>query len=180
MPLRMVAAGTPCADDLSRYKTVEESPYKSIEEIEFAPTLNWAKLKWFDDLKWSSLSNESEVRKKQMADVKWFADLMTAPSFKNLGKKLIYTAECDPLRDEGEDYGRKLVEAGNEVTIKRFDGVPHAFMHMDAGTNVSFFRIIYRKSFDFSLTRFLLALPQARDYIEMLSEAIRNSLVVDI
>ena len=80
------------------------------------------------------MSKDSEVRKKQVEDVKWFADLMTAPSFKNLGKTVIYTAECDPLRDEGEAYGRKLVEAGNEVTMKRFEGVPHPFMHMDAGT----------------------------------------------
>ena len=148
--------------------------------MEFAPTLNWAKLQWFDDLKWSSLSKEPEARKKQIADAKWFADLMTAPSFKNLRKTLIYTAECDPLRDEGEAYGRKLIEAGNEVTMKRFEGVPHAFTHMDAGRTFSFIQILYSESFESSLTRFLLALPQARHYIEMLSEAIRNSLVVEV
>jgi acetyl esterase/lipase len=126
-----------------------------MQEMEFAPTLNWAKLKWFDDLKWSSLSKEPEVIKKQMADVKWFADLMTALTFKDLGKTVIYTAECDPLRDEGEAYGRKLIEAGNEVTMKRFEGVPHAFMHMDAGRTFSSFRVLYRKYFDSSLTRFL-------------------------
>jgi len=155
IPLQLVAAGTPCVDDLSRYKTAKESPYKSMQEMEFAPTLNWAKLKWFDNLKWSSLSKEPEVIKKQMADVKWFADLMTAPTFKDLGKTVIYTAECDPLRDEGEAYGRKLIEAGNEVTMKRFEGVPHAFMHMDAGRTFSSFRVLYRKYFNSSLTRFL-------------------------
>jgi acetyl esterase/lipase len=133
IPLRLVAVGTPTVDDLSKYKTAQESPYKSMQEMEFAPMLNWTKLKWFDDLKWSSLSKDPEVRKKQMEDVKWFADLMTAPSFRNLGKTVIYTADCDPLRDEGEAYGRKLVEAGNEVTLKRFEGVPHHFMRMDAG-----------------------------------------------
>jgi acetyl esterase/lipase len=46
---------------------------------------------------------------------------------------VIYTAECDPLRDEGEAYARRLVEAGNEVILKRFKGVPHPFMHMDNG-----------------------------------------------
>lgn len=91
-----------------------------------------------------------------MEDVKWFADLMTAPSFKNLGKTVIYTAGCDPLRDEGEAYGRRLMEAGIEVTMKWFEGVPHHFMHMDA------------------------ALPQGKRYIEMLSEEIRNSLVVEV
>ena len=136
IPLRLTAVGTPIVDDLSRYETAQQNPYKSMQEMEFAPTLNWARLKWFDVLKWSSLSKEPEVRKKQMEDVKWFADLMTAPNFKHLGKTVIYTAGCDPLRDEGEAYGRKLVEAGNEVTFKRFEGVPHPFMHMDAGTSI--------------------------------------------
>jgi acetyl esterase/lipase len=133
IPLRLVAVGTPPVDDLSKYENAQGSPYKSIQEMEFAPTLNWARLKWFDNLKWSSLSKDPEVKKKQMEDVQWFADLMAAPSFKHLGKTVIYTAECDPLRDEGEAYGRRLVEAGNEVTMKRFEGVPHPFMHMDAG-----------------------------------------------
>lgn len=136
MPLRLVVVGTPLIDDLRKYKTAQESPYKSIQEMEFAPILNWARLKWLDELRWSSLSRETEVRKKQVDDVKWYADLMTAPSFKNLCRTVILTAGCDPLRDEGEAYGRKLVEAGNEVTLKRFDGVPHAFMHMDAGKSL--------------------------------------------
>jgi acetyl esterase/lipase len=72
---------------------------------------------------------------------------MTAPSFKHLGKTVIYTAGCDPLKDEGEAYGRKLVEAGNEVTMKRFEGVPHPFMHMDAGTFVPFLDADYCKRY---------------------------------
>jgi acetyl esterase/lipase len=103
-------------------------------------------------LKWSSLSKHPEDRNKQTEDVKWFADLMTAPSFKNLGKTVIYTAECDPLRDEGEAYGRRLVEAGNEVTIKWFEGVPHRFMHMDVGV---FFSTLAAECFEAMLTRFL-------------------------
>ena len=42
----------------------------------------------------------------------------------------VATAECDPLRDEGEAYGQKLVEAGVRVTMRRYNGVPHPFMHM--------------------------------------------------
>jgi acetyl esterase/lipase len=60
-----------------------------------------------------------------------FANLFKADDFTNLAKTLIYTAGADPLRDEGEAYGMKLVEHGNEVTMKRFPGVPHPFMHMD-------------------------------------------------
>jgi acetyl esterase/lipase len=103
-------------------------------------------------LKWSSLSKHPEERNKQTEDVKWFADLMTAPSFKNLGKTVIYTAGCDSLRDEGEAYGRRLVEAGIEVTMKRFEGVPHHFMHMDAGM---FFSTLAAECFEAMLTRSL-------------------------
>lgn len=133
IPLKLIAVGTPTIDDLSKYSSAQESPYKSMQELEFAPTLNWARLKWFDVLKWSSLSNEPEERARQVKDVSWFADLMSAPSFRDLGKTVIYTAGCDPLRDEGEAYAKKLVEHGNEVTLKRFEGVPHPFMHMDEG-----------------------------------------------
>jgi acetyl esterase/lipase len=68
-----------------------------------------------------------------MRDVSWFADLMKAPNFDGLPKTVIYTAGCDPLRDEGEAYARRLVEGGCEVTVRRFLGVPHPFMHMDGG-----------------------------------------------
>jgi len=55
------------------------------------------------------------------------------------------------LRDEGEAYGRKLVKAGNEVTMKRFGGVPHPFMHMDAGM---YFSVPTTDCFQAMLTRF--------------------------
>ncbi len=42
----------------------------------------------------------------------------------------VATASCDPLRDEGEGYARKLVENGVQVTVRRYTGVPHPFMHM--------------------------------------------------
>lgn len=32
-------------------------------------------------------------------------------------------------RDEGEFYGEMLRKAGNQVTMKRYAGVPHAFAH---------------------------------------------------
>ncbi|GAA3585775.1 alpha/beta hydrolase [Nonomuraea rosea] len=41
---------------------------------------------------------------------------------------LIVTAECDPLRDEGEQYGRRLTEAGVEATVSRYEGANHGFV----------------------------------------------------
>ncbi|MGZ3645956.1 MAG: alpha/beta hydrolase [Ktedonobacteraceae bacterium] len=45
---------------------------------------------------------------------------------------LIITAECDPLRDGGELYGKRLQEAGVPAIISRYDGMIHSFMHFGA------------------------------------------------
>jgi acetyl esterase len=41
---------------------------------------------------------------------------------------LIVTAECDPLRDEGEHYGKKLIQAGTPATIHRYESAGHGFV----------------------------------------------------
>ncbi|MDQ4491778.1 alpha/beta hydrolase [Sinomonas sp. ASV486] len=41
---------------------------------------------------------------------------------------LILTAEFDPLRDEGELYGRRLAEAGVDATVTRYAGANHGFV----------------------------------------------------
>ncbi|MER6978209.1 alpha/beta hydrolase [Streptomyces carpinensis] len=41
---------------------------------------------------------------------------------------LIVTGEYDPLRDEGELYGRRLREAGVEATVSRYEGAGHGFV----------------------------------------------------
>jgi acetyl esterase len=45
---------------------------------------------------------------------------------------LVITAEADLLRDEGEDYGRKLRAAGVDVTAVRYEGVFGDFMLLNA------------------------------------------------
>jgi acetyl esterase/lipase len=133
IPLKLVAVGTPTVDDISKYNVASEAPWPSMQDMQHAPTLNWTRLKWFDNLKWRSIAPEGPERDSQLAEVKWYANILDAPNFTNLPKTVIYTAGCDPLRDEGEAYAQRLIAGGNEVIQKRFAGVPHPFMHMDKG-----------------------------------------------
>lgn len=39
--LKLIAAGTPTIDDISKYESAADSPFESMQENEHAPTLNW-------------------------------------------------------------------------------------------------------------------------------------------
>lgn len=53
---------------------------------------------------------------------------LLAEDLSNQPKTLIITAEYDPLRDEGEAYGRKLAKWGNVVEVYRMKDALHGFI----------------------------------------------------
>lgn len=58
--------------------------------------------------------------------------MATLDELKDLPPALVITGENDVLRDEGEEYARKLDEAGCPVIAVRFNGVIHDFMMLNA------------------------------------------------
>jgi acetyl esterase len=64
---------------------------------------------------------------------KWISPLeATLDELKDLPPTLIQVAENDILRDQGEAYGRKLNEAGVNVTTIRYNGMIHDFGLLNA------------------------------------------------
>ncbi|MFJ2503977.1 alpha/beta hydrolase [Microbacterium sp. NPDC087592] len=78
---------------------------------------------WF----WDCYLPDVEARKDVTASP------LRAPisELEGLPETLLIVDENDVLRDEGEAYGRKLIEAGVRTTLVRYDGTIHDFMMLN-------------------------------------------------
>jgi len=90
----------------------------SIQENANAPLLGEREMKWF----WGHYIDGSKLTAKDPGVSPLFA-----ANFAGLPPAFVSTAEFDPLRDEGEDYAKKLQAAGVSVECKRYNGVFHGF-----------------------------------------------------
>ena len=84
-----------------------------------------------DDMSWfmNHYLNSDTDKKNPLASPLQSANLRGLPP------ALVITGEYDPLRDEGETYGKRLKEAGVAVTISRYNGVIHGFLSLEPLTD---------------------------------------------
>jgi len=94
----------------------ETESYKQFGEKRFLTT---PLMKWMYDLYTPDQQERKEIYASPLR--------ATVEQLKGLPPALIQVAESDILRDEGEAYGRKLDEAGVEVTTVRYNGMIHDF-----------------------------------------------------
>lgn len=94
----------------------ETETYKQFGEDRFLTT---SLMKWMYDNYTSDLAEREEI---YASPINASLELL-----KNFPPTLIQVAEADVLRDEGEAFGRKLDEAGVEVTTVRYNGMIHDF-----------------------------------------------------
>jgi len=98
----------------------DESPYRSMGELGHDYLLTSKKIRDYIEL---------YLTRPEDYENPYFAPLL-ASDLSNQPSTLILTAEYDPLRDEGEAYGERLGEAGNDVTVFRIPDALHGFFNL--------------------------------------------------
>lgn len=126
IPLKLCLATVPPSTDSLTYKFYTDSPYPSYHEFNRAPVLGWKRLQYFGRY---AMPQDKMAELRKLWPDWWFAPIR-APNWSGLCDTFIRTAEVDPLRDEGEAYGMKLIAGGTKVTMKRYLGSPHTFMYL--------------------------------------------------
>ena len=94
----------------------------SIEENAHAPVLTKSVMLWFGDNYMGKNGDRSAISASPIR--------ASDDALKRMPPAIVITAEYDPLRDEGEAYGKRLVENGVSATITRYNGAFHSFFNM--------------------------------------------------
>ena len=94
----------------------ETASYREFAEEHF---LTRALMDWFAD----HYVPSAEDRTTPDASPAFITDLSGLPP------ALVITAECDPLRDEGEAYAERMRDHGVPVTLTRYEGMIHPFVN---------------------------------------------------
>jgi acetyl esterase len=109
----------------SMYYPVTDAAQDTDSYLEFAdgPFLTAKGMAWFWDCYLPDEARRGEITASPLqADIDQLAGLPEA---------LVIVDENDVLRDEGEAYGRKLIEAGVRTTCVRYNGIIHDFMMLN-------------------------------------------------
>lgn len=114
------------------YDYTETSPFKSVHENATDYILTSKRMKEYVTLYANS--------KKDFINP-YFSPLC-AKDFSNQPDTLIITAQFDPLRDEGEYYGKMLLKAENNVKIIRMKDVMHGFFVHDKKAMLQTYKLI--------------------------------------
>lgn len=77
---------------------------------------------------WDAYAPNKDSRKDILASPL----LASEEQLSGLPSTFLLTDENDVLRDEGEQYGDKLMQAGNKIISVRYNGTHHDFMMLDA------------------------------------------------
>jgi acetyl esterase len=94
--------------------------HPSHREPETSLLLTHTAIRWFRD---HYLNGPSDIDD-------WRASPARASTLAGLAPAYVLTAGADPLRDEGDDYAKRLKEAGVPVTYRTFPGQFHGFFTM--------------------------------------------------
>jgi acetyl esterase len=94
--------------------------HASHREPETSILLTHSVIRWFRD---HYLNGEADAGD-------WRASPARASTLAGLPPAYVLTAGADPLRDEGDEYARRLKQAGVEVTHRTFPGQFHGFFTM--------------------------------------------------
>ncbi|KAK7414419.1 hypothetical protein QQX98_006697 [Neonectria punicea] len=127
VPLRLCLATVPPSHEYLTYKTYTESPYPSFIEFSNGPVLPWKAIQYYQSI----VAPTTKLPELRRSYPNWWFAPIQSPRWDGMCKTLIRTAECDPLRDEGEAYAKKHLENGVEVTLKRYLGMPHTFVFFE-------------------------------------------------